>query len=189
MSRIDDPKDPKPGEYKLTRTYWVHSSTRAFKRRTITLQDHVGELWPVIILQYSNTNAEEDVKVEPHKNAKKSIQPFYATATSTKQRISDKAKTPLGPSSIYGELYEEGGGIIDSASFAKLPRGIRQVKYQRSKLRDQHVKDTLAELIEKCKDSKGKFLHSLQVSPEVRVVLTTKAQLSDVVKFCCNPDE
>ena len=120
---IDDPKDPKPGEYKLTRTYWVHSSTKAFKRRTITLQDHVGELWSVIILQYSNTGAEEDVKVEPHKNAKKSIQPFYATATSTKQHISDKAKTPLGPSSIYDELYEEEGGIIDSASFAELPRG------------------------------------------------------------------
>lgn len=63
------------------------------------------------------------------------------------------------------------------------------MKYQRSKLRDQHAKDTLAELIEKCKDSKGKFLHSLQASPEVRVVLTTKAQLSDVVKFCCNLDE
>lgn len=142
------------------------------------------------ILQYSDTGAEEDVKVEPHKNAKKSIQPFYATATSTKQRISDKAKTPLGPSSIYDELYEEGGGIMDSASFAELPRGIMQVKYQRSKLRDQHAKDTLAELIDKCKDSKGKFLHSLQVSPEVRVVLTTKAQLADVVKFCsCNPEE
>lgn len=49
VSHIDDPRDPKPGEYKLTRTYWVHSSTKAFKRRTITLQDHVGELWPVII--------------------------------------------------------------------------------------------------------------------------------------------
>ena len=71
VSRIDDPKDPKPGEYKLTRTYWVHSSTRAFKRRTITLQDHVGELWPVIILQYSNTNAEEDVKVSHIKTPRK----------------------------------------------------------------------------------------------------------------------
>ena len=47
----------------------------------------------------------------------------------------------------------------------------------------------MEELIEECKDSKVKFLHSLQVSPEVRVVLTTKAQLADVGKFCCNPDE
>lgn len=153
MSRIDDPKDPKPGEYKLTRTYWVHSSTRAVKRRTITLQDHVGELWPVIILRNFNTGAEEDVKVEPHKNAKKSLQPFYATVTSPKQRISDKAKTPLGPSSIYDELYEEGGAIIDSASFAEIPK----IETERPACKRY--------LIEKCKDSKGKFLHSLQVSP------------------------
>lgn len=72
VSCINDPKDLKPGQYKLTRTYWVHSSAKAFKRSTITLQDHVGEVWPVIILQYSNTSTEEDVKVEPHKNAKKS---------------------------------------------------------------------------------------------------------------------
>ena len=44
-------------------------------------------------------------------------------------------------------------------------------------------------MIERCKESKRKFLHALQVSPEVRVVLTTKAQLADVVKFCCDPGE
>ena len=81
------------------------------------------------------------------------------------------------------------GDNVESASFASLPRGITQVKYQRSKLRDQHAKNTLAELTEKFKDSRGKFLHSLQVSKEVRVVLTTKAQLADSVKFYRNPDE
>lgn len=35
------------------------------------MQDHVGEVWPVLILQYSKTGIEEDVKVEPHKNAEK----------------------------------------------------------------------------------------------------------------------
>ena len=132
VSRISDPKDLTPGQYKLTRTYWVHSSTKAFKRRIVTLEDHIGEEWPVVILQYSNTGAEEDVKIEPHKNAKKTIQPFYTTATSTKQRITEKAKTSLGPSSIYDELYEEGGGVVESTAFGTLPRGIRQVKYQRS---------------------------------------------------------
>lgn len=146
-------------------------------------------MWPVIILQYSNTGKEEDVKVEPHQNSKKSHRPYYATATSTKQRINEKAKSSLGPSSIYDELYEEGGGVVENTSFTSVPRGISQVKYQRGKLREQHSKDTLAELIEKCKESKGEFLHSLQVSPEVRVVLTTRAQLADLVKFCCNQDE
>ena len=189
VTRIQDPKVMQPGQYKLSRTYWVHSSTKSYKRRSVTLEDHAGEAWPVTILQYSNTGREEDVKVEPHKNSKKSLQPYYSTATSTKQRITEKAKEPLGPSSIFDELYEEGGGVLENTSFASLPRGVSQVKYQRSKLRDQHAKDTLAELIEKCKESKGEFLHSLQVSPEVRLVITTKAQLAEVVNFCTNPEE
>ena len=189
VTRIDATKTLQPGQYKLCRTYWVHSSTKAYKRRVVTLQDHVGEVWPVILLQYSNSGRIEDVKVEPHKNAKQTRQPYYATATSTKQRITEKAKSSLGPSSIFDKLYEEGGGVMKNQSFASVPRGISQVKYQRTKLREQHAKDTLAELIEKCKASKGEFLHSLQVSPEVRVVLATKAQVADVVKYCCNPQE
>ena len=47
----------------------------------------------------------------------------------------------------------------------------------------------MAKLIEKCKDSEEKFFHTLQVGLEVILVLTTKAQLVDVVKFCCNPDK
>lgn len=90
VSRLDDPKDPKPSEYKLMWKYWVHNPTKVFRRRTITLQDHVGEMWLLIILQYSNTSGEEDVEVEPHKNAKKNLEPFVA-ATSTKQHIYDKA--------------------------------------------------------------------------------------------------
>ncbi len=46
----------------------------------------------------------------------------------------------------------------------------------------------MAELIEKCKQSQGEFVHSLQVSPDTRVVLTTKSQLEDLVKFCCDPE-
>ena len=55
----------------MTRTYKVHSSTKTFNKRAIALQDHVGEVWLVVILRYSKTVIEEDVKVEPHKNAKK----------------------------------------------------------------------------------------------------------------------
>ena len=71
VTRIDDTKTLEPGQYKLCRTYWVHSSAKKYKRRVVTLQDHVGEAWPVILLQYLNTGRVEDVKVEPHKNSKK----------------------------------------------------------------------------------------------------------------------
>ena len=74
----------------------------------------------------------------------------------------------MNPLAIYDKLYEEGGGLVESPAFATSPTGIGQVKYQRAKFRDQHGKDTLAELIERCKELKGKFLHGLQVSPEVK---------------------
>ena len=70
-----------------------------------------------------------------------------------------------------------------------VPRGILQVKYERVKLRKQHSKDALAELMKKGMGSKGQFRHALQVSPSVRVVLATKSQLEDLVKLCCNPEE
>ena len=59
---------------------------------------------------------------------------------------------------------------------------------ERAKLRKKHNKDALAELIEKCKDSKGEFVHGPQVGPSVRVALASKSQLEDVVRFCCNPE-
>ena len=174
---------------RLSRAYWVHTSKKVYKRRTITLEDHTVEVWPVIILQYSNAGKEDDLKVKPHQNFKKSCQPYYATARGTKHRISEKAKSSLRPSSTFDELYKLGGGLLECTSFASLPRAINQVKYQRTKFRKQHAKDNLAELIEKCKQSKGEFLHSLRVSLEMRFVLATKAQFADLVKSCCNPDD
>ena len=114
---------------------------------------------------------------------------FMEQPRAHEKKIALKAKTSLGPSSIYDELYENGGGVIDQSASGTVPRSISQVKYERAKLRKQHSKDALAELIEKCKESKGAFVHTLQVSPSVRAVLATKSQLQDLVKFCCNPEE
>ncbi|CAB3978154.1 Hypothetical predicted protein [Paramuricea clavata] len=50
VTRIDKPVNLTPGEYKLSHTYWVHSSTKTFKRRTVTLEDHEAKVWPVIVL-------------------------------------------------------------------------------------------------------------------------------------------
>ena len=177
------------GEYRLYRSYWAHSSNSEFKRRMTELEDHRGAKFPVVILQYIYNGDPEDIIVEPHKNAKKSAKPFYGTAKSTREKIAERAKTALGPSSIYDELYEDGGGVIDKSASCTVPRGISQVKYERAKLRKKHSKDALAELIEKCKGSKGAFVHALQASPGVRAVLATKSQLQDLEKFCCNPEE
>lgn len=67
--------------------------------------------------------------------------------------------------------YTNKGWTVRGYFFYISTSAINQVKYQRTKLRKQHAKETLDELIEKCEKSKGEFLHSLQVSSEVRVVL------------------
>ena len=110
------------GQYKLFRTYWVHSSNSDFKRRLIELEDHNGDKSPVVILQYQFCGDPANIIVEPHKNAKKTQKPFYVTAKSTKDKISEKSKTGLGPSSIYDELYEDGGGIVNKTSASAVPR-------------------------------------------------------------------
>ena len=81
------------GQYKLFRTYWVHSSNSDFKRRLIELEDHNGDKSPVVILQYQFCGDPANIIVEPHKNAKKAQKPFYVTAKSTKDKISEKSKT------------------------------------------------------------------------------------------------
>ena len=52
-----------------------------------------------------------------------------------------------------------------------VPRGIPQVKYERAKLRKRQGKDTLGELFQTCKQSKGEFVHAVQISPTVIAVL------------------
>lgn len=185
----EKPKSLQPDHYKIYRSYWSHTSNSNFKRRFMELEDYQGHKFPVVILQYKYDGNPEDIKVEPHKSAKKSPKPFYSTAKSTREKIAKKATSALGPTSIYGDLYEDAGGVIEKSASCTVPRGISQVKYERAKLRKKHNKDALAELIEKCKDSKGEFVHGPQVGPSVRVALTSKSQLEDVVRFCCNPEE
>ena len=55
------------GEYRLYRSYWVHSSNSEFKRRMTELENHRGAKFPVVILYVYNGDP-EDIKVEPHKN-------------------------------------------------------------------------------------------------------------------------
>ncbi|CAB3991511.1 Hypothetical predicted protein [Paramuricea clavata] len=111
------------GQYKLSRTYWVHSSNSDFKRRLTELEDHLA------------TNL---------------------------------------PSLYYSINFLEIPQILQWNRTRTLRKYRRQETRQASK---QHSKNELAELIEKCKQSQGSFVHSLQVGPDIRVVLATKSQL------------
>ena len=101
-------------------------------------------------------------------------------------KISNKASSSMGPSSVYDQLYQEAGDVLSRKASADVPRSIDQVKYERKKLRNQHEKDQLAELISL---SNNGFVRNVQVGQGVRAVLATEEQLADVVRFCSNPEE
>ena len=174
------------GQYMLSRTYWVHNSNPDFKRRCMELEDSSGNMSPLIMLQYIFDGDPDSIIIKPHGRAKNNPRPFLTTASGTRAKISEKATSSLGPSSIYDQLYQEAGDVISRKSSSDVPRSIDQVKYERKKLRSQHEKDQLAELISL---SNNGLVRNVQVGPGVRAVLATEEQLADVVKFCTDPEE
>ena len=99
------------------------------------------------MLQYVFDGDPSSIQVKLHGRAKKNPRPFYTTASGTRMKISKKASSSMGPSSIYDQLYQEAGDVLSRKASADVPRSIDQVKYERKKLRNQHEKDQLAELI------------------------------------------
>ena len=65
---------------------------------------------------------------------------------------------------------------------SNLSRNRKQVKNVQASFRERHDKDKLAELIDKRQSSD--FLHSLQVAPSLRNILTDKKQLRDLKDMC-----
>ena len=164
----------------------MHRSNPTFKRRVFELEDSSGNLSPLIMLQYVFDGDPSSIEVKPHGRAKKNPHPFFTTASGTRLKISNKASSSMGPSSIYDQLYQEARDVLSRKASADVPRSIDQVKYERKKLQNQHKKDQLAELISL---SNNGFVRNVQVGQGVRAVLATEEQFADVVRFCCNPEE
>ena len=137
----------KDGQYKLSPTYWVHRSNPTFKRRVFELEDSSGNLSPLIMLQYVFDGDPSSIEVKPHGRAKENPRPFFTTASGTRMKISQKACSSNGPSSIHDQPYQEADDVLSRKVSSDVPRSIDQVKYERKKLRNQHEKDQLAELI------------------------------------------
>ena len=98
-------------------------------------------------IEFVELNDGDVVNCIPHGRAKKNPRPFFTTASGTRMKISKKASSSMGPSSIYDQLYQEAGDVLSRKASANVPRSIDQVKYERKKLQTQHEKDQLAELI------------------------------------------
>ena len=156
------------------------------------------------MLQYVFDGDPSSIEVKPHGRAKKNPHPFFTTASGTRLKISNKASyVPRSIDQVKYErqdrlqymirtnyfhfvFYQEARDVLSRKASADVPRSIDQVKYERQKLRNQHEKDQLAELISL---SNNGFVRNVQVGQGVRAVLATEEQFADVVRFCCNPEE
>ena len=73
------------------------------------------------------------------------------------------------------------------SAVSDVPRDSRQIKYAHSKINQPRKNDELAELIDK--GNEDSFVHSVQVSPSLRMEITSEEQVADIKTFCCRPQD
>lgn len=173
----------KPGEILVKKTYWVHSSDKSFKRKSTELRSFKDEPYDLVFLQYTFDGEPHPINKAPHGNAKKCKRPFIPTSKSTRQRIGSQVFSKSGPSKIFDDVFQESGGVIGISAFSDVPRDNKQVKYIRSTTRQKKENDEVASLIDKAKADN--FVHSLQLTPNIRFVLANDSQICDIKDYCC----
>jgi len=169
----------------VKKTYYSHGVVKTFKKQTIEIVLHDGTLNSLVLLMYSFDGEPCSFKPAPHGNSK-SQRPFIPSTASTMARIRQKvANSSSGPSKIFDEAFEQVGGIENLKAFSDVPRDSKQVKNVRSQLRNKCTEDEVAELIDFSQNSS--FVHSVEVAPDLKVVLASAGQIRDLRDMCTDP--
>lgn len=125
------------GQYLVKTTYWTHRKHKDFKRKTVEVINWKNEVEPLGMMQYFFEDEPHNVSPKKHGNAKGGER-FYPTSRSTKSNISKRVRSCQGPSKIYDQAFQDAGGMFAIKAVSDLPRNSRQVKYERSKLRQKN---------------------------------------------------
>ena len=155
------------------------------------------------MVQYWFDGDKHEVKPVPHGNAKKNKMPFRRTRESTKDKLR-VAATTMQPKRAYNQTKAAIGKTSDLPSIAAAPRDPMQAKNFRkmtSKQSHQSIQsncidyqdhcDPLFAVLLQCKQQQGDlntaFVREVRCAPEPEVVCATEQQLTDIQRFCCNP--
>ena len=180
--RLPRRKDERPlleeDQYFVKTTYWTHRKYTDFKRKTVEVTNWKNEVEPLGMVQYYFEDEPHKVSPKKHGNTKGNKR-FYPTSRSTKNNIIKRVRSCQGPTKIYDRAFEEAGGMMAVKAVSDLPRNARQVKYERSKLRQKAEVDELASFLEKGRNST--WINNFQWTPFPRVVIASKGLLEDVV--------
>lgn len=102
-------------EYLVLSTYWRHAKYKDFSRiTTVVSQKHNKEL-DLVLVQYYFQGDEHHISPKKHP---RSHRPFIPTASSTRNSIAEKVKKPMGPSTIYDQVFQESGGMMGAEAVA-----------------------------------------------------------------------
>ena len=116
--------------YIVNRKYYCHSSSKEFKRTIITVE-HDGSKLPLAIIQYKVGNS--SICLKPHGNMKHEKSPFFKVKSSVLEEIRNMAVANQ-PKKIVQAMENSNGGPLGGSSVAAVPRNLRQVYNQFSKV-------------------------------------------------------
>ena len=133
--------------------------------------------------------------VSTHGNSK-SGKPFFPTLPSTVESIKKECQSS-GPKEVVQTMSADVGGVMDAACPGSLPRNEQQVAYykRQTKCEGEYAKsgadDLYAVMLQAHLEhsTKDNFVCDIKAFPEPAIVVSTSQQLSDIARFCTDPQE
>ena len=187
------PSDFTPGYwYDLKTSYWKHRVDGDFRRRSYELKlcsSTAQKKMDSILLQYLFAGEEHPITIAAH-GSSTSSKPYRRSTESLREKIRKKLHEGKSSCSVYDEIVEEQGGVLNVKALGKIPRSRQEIadvkRHVRSQSRPKKVPDEMFELVEQCKDessSKDPFLRRVVLAPEPMCVLALDRQLQDMKLF------
>ena len=200
--RLED-KDDCPPDHVLhivQRQFFTNKSLPSLRKSIISAHRATSTSpHDLAIVQYMFTDGEQEVNIKSHGNSKGSTpRPFKRTMQSTREFVQDKLKEHP-PRRVIHSVVEERGGIMQVESAGEFPRNRDQVYNINRQAKRQKVDvplstgDPLLQVLAKAKEEQqglreNLFIREIPLFPEPIVFLATDQQLTDVVRFCTNPE-
>ena len=174
-------KQLKEGECFVRSVFERHRKYQDFWRTSTLVYGTGGQVMSLGMIQYSFTD--EEHHVSPHKHPR-SRKKFIPTAPSTMTQLLEEANGCKGPSTIFDQVSQNVGGVLDCELSSELPRDSKQVKNARQRVAGKTREDEFAGLLELAKEDP--VVRNLQWTPSPRVVVCTDQQIKDIVQECCS---
>lgn len=181
--RVEERFQLEDDEYLVLSTYWRHAKYKDFSPiTTVVSQKHNKEL-DLVLLQYYFQGDEHHISPKKHPSSKP---PFIPTSSSTRNSIVEKVKKPMGPSTIYDQVFQELGGMMGAEAVVHTPRNISQIKNMRPKLpRKCNDDDEFSSLLTFTKEKGQSCLRGFQWTPATRIVYAEDWQMVKIMQNCC----